>query len=205
MSLFYENYNSSGSTYLAKKRLKEPSKMDSHQNYDQYNRYRNNDSRPKYTSMNSHHSYSFKGNYNSRNNYTYNSKNFYSNRYQKNYERREPKKIHQKSLDEGIRNLSNYDGDDMFSPQTLSIKEEHSLNSFSTSTNFNSPYKLNDRYNPKDVSKLVSNITGKSRSYHQENYIQSSSNEIVPKCRSESNLKEKKRKTILKLIWKFHI
>ena len=54
MSLFYENYNSSGSTYLTKKRLKEPSKMDSHQNYDQYNRYRNNDSRPKYTSMNSH-------------------------------------------------------------------------------------------------------------------------------------------------------
>lgn len=92
-----------------------------------------------------------------------------------------------------------------FLHKTLSIKEEHSLNSFSTSTNFNSPYKLNDRYNPKDVSKLVSNITGKSRSYHQENYIQSSSNEIVPKCRSESNLKEKKRKTILKLIWKFHI
>lgn len=195
MSLFYENYNSSGSTYLTKKRLKEPSKMDSHQNYDQYNRYRNNDSRPKYTNMNSHHSYSFKGNYNSRNNYTYNSKNFYSNRYQKNYERREPKKIHQKNLDEGIRNLSNYDGgEDVFSQHTLSIKEEHSLNSFSTSTNFNSPYKLNDRYNPKDVSKLVSNITGKSRSYHQENYIQSPSNEIVPKYRSESNLKPKKEK-----------
>lgn len=194
MSLFYENYNSSGSTYLAKKRLKESSKIDSHQNYDQYNRYRNNDSRPKYSSMNSHHSYSFKGNYNSRNNYTYNSKNFYSNRYQKNYERREPKKIHQKSLDEGIRNLSNYDGDDVFSQNALSIKEEHSLNSFSTSTNFNSPYKLNDRYNPKDLNKFVSNITGKSRSYHQENYIQSSSNEIVPKCRSESNLKAKKEK-----------
>jgi len=194
MSLFYENYNSSGSTYLAKKRLKEPSKIDSHQNCDQYNRYRNNDSRPKYSSMNSHHSYSFKGNYNSRNNYTYNSKNFYSNRYQKNYERREPKKIHQKSLDEGIRNLSNYDGDDVFSQTALSIKEEHSLNSFSTSTNFNSPYKQFDRYNPKDLSKLVSNITGKSRSYHQENYIQSSSNEIAPKCRSESNLKAKKEK-----------
>ena len=195
MSLFYENFNSSGSTYLAKKRLKEPSKMDSHQCYDQYNKYRNNDSRPKYTSMNSHHSYSFKGNYNSRNNYTYNSKNFYSNRYQKNYERREPKKVHQKNLDEGIRNLSNYDGDDVFSQHTLS-KEEHSLNSFSTSTNFNSPYKLNDRYNPKDVSKLVSNITGKSRSYHQENYIQNTSNEIAPKYRSESNPKTKREKDL---------
>ena len=195
MSLFYENFNSSGSTYLAKKRLKEPSKMDSHQSYDQYNKYRNNDSRPKYTSMNSHHSYSFKGNYNSRNNYTYNSKNFYSNRYQKNYERREPKKVHQKNLDEGIRNLSNYDGDDVFSQHTLS-KEEHSLNSFSTSTNFNSPYKLNDRYNSKDVSKLVSNITGKSRSYHQENYIQNTSNEIAPKYRSESNPKTKREKDL---------
>ena len=195
MSLFYENFNSSGSTYLAKKRLKEPSKMDSHQSYDQYNKYRNNDSRPKYTSMNSHHSYSFKGNYNSRNNYTYNSKNFYSNRYQKNYERREPKKIHQKNLDEKIRNLSNYDGDDVFSQHTIS-KEEHSLNSFSTSTNFNSPYKLNDRYNPKDVSKLVSNITGKSRSYHQENYIQNTSNEIAPKYRSESNPKAKREKDL---------
>lgn len=194
MSLFYENYNSSGSTYLTKKRLKEPTKMDSHQCYDQYNKYRNNDSRPKYTSMSNHHSYAFKGNYNSRNNYSYNSRNFYSNRYQKNYERKEAKKIHQKSLDEGIRNLSNYDGDDGFSQHALSIKEEHSLNSFSTSTNFNSPYKLNDRYNPKDVSKLVSNITGKSRSYHQENYIQNSCNEIVPKCRSESNIKEKKDK-----------
>ena len=196
MSLFYENFNSSGSTYLAKKRLKEPSKMDSHQSYDQYNKYRNNDSRPKYTSMNSHHSYSFKGNYNSRNNYSYNSKNFYSNRYQKNYERREPKKIHQKNLDEGIRNLSNYDGDDVFSQHTLSMKEEHSLNSFSTSTNFNSPYKLNDRYNPKDVSRLVSNITGKSRSYHQENYIQNTSNEIAPKYRSESNPKTKREKDL---------
>ena len=196
MSLFYENFNSSGSTYLAKKRLKEPSKMDSHQSYDQYNKYRNNDSRPKYTSMNSHHSYSFKGNYNSRNNYTYNSKNFYSNRYQKNYERREPKKVHQKNLDEGIRNLSNYDGDDVFSQHTLSIKEEHSLNSFSTSTNFNSPYKINDRYNPKDVSKLVSNITGKSRSYHQENYIQNTSYEIAPKYRSESNSKTKREKDL---------
>ena len=195
MSLFYENYNSSGSTYLAKKRLKEPTKMDSHQTYDQYNKYRNNDSRSKYTNMNNHHSYSFKG-YNSRNNYSYNSKNFYSNRYQRTYEKKEFKKIHQKNLDEGIRNLSNYDGDDVFSQHALSIKEEHSLNSFSTSTNFNSPYKLNDRYNPKDVSKLVSNITGKSRSYHQENYIQNTSNEIAPKYRSESNPKTKREKDL---------
>ena len=70
------------------------------------------------------------------------------------------------------------------------------MNSFSTSTNFNSPYKLNDRYNPKDVSKLVSNITGKSRSYHQENYIQNTSNEIAPKYRSESNPKAKREKDL---------
>lgn len=200
MSHSYENFNSSRNTYLNKKRLKEPNQIENRHYYEHYDKYGSYDSTTKYSEGNNCYSKSLKGNYyynsasNYRNDYNNGSKSFYNNRYKNNfYRKKDYKKSYTKGFDEGIRNISNCD---MISPQSLCIKEDHSLKSFTTSTAFDSktnlasPYKYKSGINIKELNKLVSNITGKSTTYH-DNYLQDNQENLNNEISAQHFNKEK--------------
>lgn len=159
MSNLKGNFNSNANTYLTRKREKEPIQKENKYNYDKSYNYEKYTPYPKYNSFKKYHSYlkdDYYWNRNNKNraNYYQGSKNYHFWRNpSKIYDKKNYSKYYHNNFDERIKNISK---DEVFSPQSLSLKEkeeEYSLNSIPCSTNLASPNKSLCRFNFKELNK----------------------------------------------------
>ena len=145
----YENINEDRNNYLNKKRIKEYIQTENKCNYNYGNIENNNSRYNKYKKYNSNpYNENYYYNMHKRRNYYYNkSQNFMNNKYvwKKDYN-----KFYKKPFEPVEGTINNTYDHNTPSSRYIDLKEkdeENSLCSFSSSTNFNSPYKSNNGLN----------------------------------------------------------
>ena len=211
MSHSYGNGNSTGNTYLGKKRQEDDNQIESRYYYDKYDKYDKYTNYQRYS--NNSYMYSkqplgnsyYNSNYRYRNIYYKNPKNFYQNNYINkkliNYDYKKPfQKFNSSNVNEGVRNLSNCE---MPSPQkpnqtninALELRNKNDSSSTIEDSNHSSNSCLNNGVNIKELNKLVNNINSripqsKNQSYQQQIFQNNQQNiNIEIHLSSQSNLK----------------
>ena len=217
MSHSYGNGNSTGTSYLSKKRLEDANQIESRYHYDKYDRYDKYSNNQRYSNNSYIHSKLppgntyYNSNYRYRNTYYNSSKNYHSSNYiNKKPVKYEYKKTYQKfnstNANEGIRNLSNCE---MPSPPR---PNQTKINSMDMSNKNDSPStvadsnpnsgSLNNGINIKELNKFVNNINSrippsKNQPYQQQIFQNNQQNiNIEIHLSSPSNLKFNKEKQL---------
>ena len=195
MSHTYSNGNSTGNSFLNKKRLDEDIQMDDRYHCGKYEKFDKNGNHGRYNNMNFPYSKPLQGNsyYNTGSRYRSNhyNKPFHGNGYSNKFgAKRDYKKPYQKysnsNANEGIRNLSHCE---MPSPK----RDSESLKSGENKSNSIRAISSNNGINLKDINKFVSNINGIPNGRGHPIFNQQNIN-IAIKLTSPSNLKYKDSK-----------